>query len=184
MTSARRRELADLIDGFTAVDAMEADHRARMIDLCRQPRDVLARDHFDPGHFTASAFVVAPDGRRLLLIHHRRLRRWLQPGGHIEPGDVGVLAAARREVREETGVSDLRLVALPFDLDVHAIPPAKGEPGHLHFDVRALFVAGSAQAVVGDGVTAVRWVPFDDVASIDSDASVMRAVGRLRAALR
>ena len=76
----------------------------RALDLARSS-DPTDRDRFVPGHFTASGFVVSPDGSSLLLIHHRRLDRWLQPGGHIDPEDASPIAAAAREVTEETGVS-------------------------------------------------------------------------------
>ncbi len=73
--------------------------------LARSPGDVLSSMHFDPGHFTASGFVTDPTNSRMLVIHHRRLDMWLQPGGHVEPTDPTLLAAAVREVLEETGVA-------------------------------------------------------------------------------
>ena len=53
----------------------------------RSGRPMWPRSEFDPGHFTASAFVVSPDGTKVLLVEHARLGRWLQPGGHIEADD-------------------------------------------------------------------------------------------------
>ncbi len=79
------------------------------------------RNNFAPGHFTASAFVVDPKTHSLLLILHRKLGLWLQPGGHIDPGDELAALAARREVMEETGVSELSPLfgnAGIFDVDI------------------------------------------------------------------
>src|SRR5690606_25147466 len=80
---------------------------ARMLDLSSQSGAPFSRHQFEPGHFTASAFVLSPDRQSLLLIHHRKLGLWLQPGGHLEPADPNVRAAARREVAEEVGLEDL-----------------------------------------------------------------------------
>ena len=98
--------------------------------------DPFLRSHFTPGHITCTGFVLAPDGERILIVHHRRLDRWLLPGGHVEAEDVEIWDAARREVIEETGaelVPDTapRLVSM----DVHGIPSNGREPYHLHQDV-------------------------------------------------
>jgi len=134
------------------------------------------------GHFTASAFVLSPDASSLLLIHHAKLLRWLQPGGHVELGDESLLHAARRELGEEAGLDDAALVEPgPFDLDIHDIPARPGEPAHAHFDVRFLFRSPSWQHRAGSDARAARWLPLADISAELSDRSVMRAVEKLRA---
>ena len=155
-----------------------------MLELLAIPGDPFGRSRFDPGHFTASAFVLAPEGDALLLILHEKLHRWLQPGGHIDPSDIDVEAAARRELAEEVGLVGLTLVSTgPFDLDVHDIPPRPDgrEPGHAHFDVRFLFRSATREVRAGSDACDARWVPLAEVGAWESDASVMRAVRRLRA---
>jgi 8-oxo-dGTP pyrophosphatase MutT (NUDIX family) len=152
-----------------------------MRELCEAAPDPSARDHFTPGHFTASAFILSPERDALLLIFHGKLGRWLQPGGHVDAGDLDLLAAARREAAEEVGLAQLELLApAPFDLDVHDIPARREDPAHRHFDVRFLFRAQTREARAGSDAKAARWVPLPDISLDISDRSVMRAVEKLR----
>ncbi len=178
--ASRRQELLSLLQDHSTDDVAELVHRQGMLQLLARAGDPFARDHMVPGHLTASAFVVTPDFGQLLLIFHGKLRRWLQPGGHFEPADEDCVAAARREVAEETGLDDVQLVRALFDLDVHAIPAIKADPAHLHFDVRSLFVAAQRGGVAASDALGLRWVPLDEVNALESDASVMRAVRRLQ----
>jgi 8-oxo-dGTP pyrophosphatase MutT (NUDIX family) len=155
---------------------------ARMLALLEQPGEVFARGHLDPGHFTASAFVLCPEASRLLLIRHPKLGRWLQPGGHIEAGDLGCLEAARREAEEETGATGLELLGPGiFDVDVHAIPGTPGEGEHAHFDVRYAFHARSALLRVGSEVKDARWVELGEVPALNDEESILRPLRELRA---
>jgi 8-oxo-dGTP pyrophosphatase MutT (NUDIX family) len=164
---------------FDDRDRAEAE---RIVAFVHANPDCLERSNL-AGHLTASAFVTDRERRHLLLIHHKALGRWLQPGGHAD-GDPDLLAVARREVHEETGLDALQPVTTrPFDLDIHAIPERKGIPAHLHYDVRFLFEADSGSVLQGDEreVHGAVWVPLDDPADLNLDESVLRAVRRLGA---
>lgn len=143
----------------------------------------LSRDHFVPGHLTASAFVLSPETDAVLLIFHRKLGIWVQPGGHVEPGDLDLEAAARREVAEEVGLSlsgpgpsQARGV---FDLDIHDIPARRDEPAHQHFDVRFCLQSPTRDFAVSDEVVDARWVALARIAQLTSDESVLRATRKL-----
>jgi 8-oxo-dGTP pyrophosphatase MutT (NUDIX family) len=178
--SLRRSHLGSLLARHTPADATEGAHLERMQALLTAPGDVFSRDHFAPGHFTASAFVLSPDCRRLLLVLHGKLHRWLQPGGHIEVADRTVTEAARREVTEETGLLDVEVVGEGLlDVDVHAIPALGPAPPHEHFDVRVLFRARTELAVAGSDARAARWFEAAAIGDVESDTSVLRAVGKL-----
>lgn len=171
-------DVENALEALTGGVLDEAIRRVRSL-LSGTPRPI-DHDQYVPGHLTASAFVVSPDLSRILLVHHAKLGLWVQPGGHVESGDSTHEAAARREVSEECGLHTLESLG-PIDLDIHVFP-ARGEaPEHLHFDLRWAFVSGSVDAIVGDGVSDVRWFDFGEVAGFDR--SVSRPVNRLAGSL-
>jgi 8-oxo-dGTP pyrophosphatase MutT (NUDIX family) len=136
-----RQVLVRLLQVHVAADATEEADRCAMVRLAHELSEPLSRDE-PSAHFTASAFVIDDAGVRTCLVEHVKLGRLLQPGGHIEPDDVSLEAAAIREAREETALEvELHPTApRPFDLDVHEIPDSPGEPAHFHLDVRYLLI--------------------------------------------
>ncbi|MER6334171.1 NUDIX hydrolase [Streptomyces sp. NPDC001034] len=132
------------------------------------------------GHVTASALVIDPERGRVLLTLHRKLRMWLQMGGHCEPGDATVAAAALREATEESGMTGLTLLpGGPVRLDRHPIP----SPCHWHFDVQYAALAPSgAVEVISDESLDLRWFAYDEVAGV-ADDSVVRLLAAVRARL-
>ncbi|MBM4362039.1 MAG: NUDIX hydrolase [Deltaproteobacteria bacterium] len=180
MDADRRASLLRDLAGVAPADARERGHLERMRELAEGRADPFDASRVAPGHFTASAFVVEATATRVLLIHHAKLRRWLQPGGHVEVGDQDLLDAALREVREETGARALSpLLDAPFDVDVHTIPARGALGAHEHFDVRYLLEARSGEVSAGDGVLDCRWVPVDDLVASAEDESVARAVRKI-----
>jgi len=166
-------------------DADEAASLVRIRALLEAPDDPFARSN-PVGHITGSAVVARPDGSAFLLVHHRKLGRWLQPGGHVDPDDASVLATALREVREETGLVAVvpALAGRVFDVDVHAIPARPKEPAHEHFDVRYL-VTTTEPDVSADlaEVRAIAWYSLADALAAGADASLARALRKALAAL-
>ena len=174
--------LTELLRRYQPSQSEENAYRTRMLELARSPQNSLCRSEFKPGHFTASSFVLSPDKQQILLIFHKKLQRWLQPGGHVEPTDFSILDAARREVREEVGISNLSLLGDThsiFDIDIHEIPAHKTEAAHSHFDIRFAFCARNTEFQTSSEVVAGKWFYLSEIATIESDESVSRAVRKL-----
>ncbi|MGW4483565.1 NUDIX hydrolase [Amycolatopsis sp. NPDC004368] len=113
------------------------------------------------GHLTASAVVLDSTGTQVLLTLHPRVGRWLQLGGHCEPSDASVAAAALREATEESGMTGLEIGAEPVHLDVHPITCSLGVPTR-HFDVRYVVRApAGASPIRSDESDDLRWWPVD-----------------------
>ncbi|WP_329220850.1 NUDIX hydrolase [Streptomyces sp. NBC_01485] len=130
------------------------------------------------GHITASALVIDPEHGRVLLTLHKKLRMWLQMGGHCEPVDETLAAAALREGTEESGVPGLSLLpGGPVRLDRHHTPCA------WHYDVQyaALAPAGAVEAISDESLD-LRWFPYAEVAEV-ADESVVLLLEATRARL-
>lgn len=172
-----RRALDLLRDGDLAHVAATRD---RVLAFCAAHPDALERSCAD-GHLTASAFVVDPTDGRFILLHHRKLGRWLQPGGHAD-GNDDLAAVALAEAAEETGLDGL-VVRLPaLDVDIHEVAPP-GERPHLHLDVRFVVESRPGAAAAGpppgnEESHEVRWVRVQELDALGVDDSVRRLAER------
>jgi len=139
----------------------------------------FSREQFTPGHITATGLVLAPDEERVLLVHHRRLDRWLLPGGHVEAEDEMAGETARREVIEETGAALAGKAEPPLaGIDVHGIPAKGSEPYHLHHDLIFLFQATSDRLQVSAESHDVAWCHPRDFERYAIPSNVRRAYRR------
>lgn len=147
---------------------------ARFTGFLQSHPAVFERSHLS-GHFTGSAWLVSADGMRVLLMHHRKLDRWLQPGGHAD-GDVDLARVALREAEEETGVVGLRVEAGIFDIDRHRIAARGSQADHWHYDVRYVVHAGEDERfTINEESLALAWRQVADVADDSSlDTSLQR----------
>ncbi|MDX2604606.1 NUDIX hydrolase [Streptomyces caniscabiei] len=130
------------------------------------------------GHITASGLVIDPERGRVLLTLHKKLRMWLQMGGHCEPGDTALADSALREATEESGIEGLTLLpGGPVRLDRHHTPCA----WHLDVQYAALAPADAVEAISDESLD-LRWFAYDEVPTV-ADESVVRLLEASRARL-
>jgi 8-oxo-dGTP pyrophosphatase MutT (NUDIX family) len=170
-----RGEVQRLLLAREPADTKEdADRRAMLAFLDGLPQP-FSREQAG-AHFTASALVIDEHGRTA-LVHHRKLDIWVQPGGHLDPDDASVGAAALREVREELGLDGTLVADTPVHLDIHEIPARDDMGAHLHLDVRFL-VAAAGDLALSEESNEVRWMTLEEAVEL-GDASVARLVASL-----
>lgn len=145
--------------------------------------DCYKRSRLD-GHVTSSAWITDRMRQHVLLLHHRKLDRWLQPGGHAD-GDEDLIRVSRKEVLEETGIENLEMV-LPgiFDVDIHVIPERKDIPEHKHYDIRYWFYADSNVPLqINHESNDVKWVNLKDVMLLSKgNNSILRMIQKTKSA--
>jgi len=169
-----------IVEAFDPGDdpAAEASRRQTLELLSRSPFP-LSRTNVHPGHLTGSAVVLSPDRQRVLLVFHHRLQRWLQPGGHVEPSDTDIMATARREVFEETGITGrVDHVPVLVGVDVHRIPVFEREPSHLHHDLVFRVIAEAEDFRLSAEAPKVAWCPVDDLRPYGLDPFITKAIRR------
>lgn len=174
-----RNSLLTLLNAHHTADAEELKMLEEMKIFVVANEQCFERT-FTPGHVTASGWVISEAGDSVLLMHHRKLGRWFQPGGHCD-GDPDVLAVARKEVEEETGLVNFRVAREGvFDVDIHLIPANSKDAAHFHYDVRFLFMAdANAELVINSESRDLRWIPLAEVQDFNNSESILRMVRKI-----
>lgn len=166
----------------------ESETLARMEDFLASSPEVFRREH-RVGHFTGSALVCGPALRRVALMHHRKLDKWLQFGGHAD-GDTNLARVALREAEEESGLKRLAYLdfegvfgcpyhPVPFDLDIHEIPARGDVDAHLHYDVRFLVWSDEQALQSGHESVELGWFDMDGARERTQEESMLRQFAKV-----
>jgi len=168
-------QVLQLLANYAPDDPEQAGQRKLFMAFAGQHKDCCER-HLALGHLTGSAWLVSKDGQRALLMHHRKLNRWLQPGGHAD-GNSDLAKVALREAEEETGLAGLSVEPVVFDLDRHRIPARGAEPEHWHYDVRFVVLANGSESFIQNGESlALAWF---DIKKLADDGELDESIRRM-----
>jgi 8-oxo-dGTP pyrophosphatase MutT (NUDIX family) len=171
-------KILELLESYKCIIESEKLIKKRFIEFVKKNEDCFERN-LEVGHITASAFIFDPNNYKTLLLHHKKLNKWLQPGGHCD-GDKDTLSVAIKEVFEETGLVIINQAQPIFDLDIHMIPENKGIPEHEHFDVRYLLLADSKIPLIQNHETnQLKWVHLLEMENFTTEESLRRMKNKL-----
>ena len=175
----KREALLSLLASYTPSIGDEYEMYQETVKFIKDNPDCFERS-LSAGHVTASGWVVSSERDQVLLMHHRKLDRWFQPGGHCD-GDPDVAFVAGKEVTEETGLTKVFLIQNEiFDVDIHLIPANSKDPSHYHYDIRFLFEGDSGQEIMINAESReVKWVALKEVHLLNDSESILRMVRKV-----
>lgn len=178
-TYMHRQLLLSLLENHQPFDKNEEAMLQQTIDFVRQNPQCFERS-LAIGHITGSAWIVDESRDYAILMHHKKLNRWFQPGGHAD-GETNVLNVAIKEAQEETGVVDLKILSHAiYDVDVHLIPENPKELAHYHFDIRFLFeVKKDIPLKINAESKEIKWVKHVQIPNFNNSESILRMIRKL-----
>ncbi len=134
------------------------------------------------GHLTTGAFLYAINEKKFLTLYHKDLKTYLYPGGHMDINDKSPLDAAKRELKEETGLGNVKLItnyieSVPFDIAIHNVPYNEriNLEGHVHFDFRYLFCIDKITNITIDTLESggYKWMSIEELKKDFIDKTVI-----------
>ncbi|MCP4354206.1 MAG: NUDIX hydrolase [Proteobacteria bacterium] len=174
-----RKLLLDALKTYSTNYDSEKAFINEIIGFIEGNEDCFERSN-SAGHITGSAFLLSPDGNKVLLTHHKKLSRWLQLGGH-SGGDSNTWNVALKEAEEESGIDKISFVLKDvFDIDIQTVPTSvkKDVSEHKHYDVRFLLQASTEDFVISEESNSLEWVTSEDLSQMfqrgETDISIQR----------
>lgn len=174
-----RSGILSLLEHYAGRFPVEQQMTDRYVEFVTRHTDCFERSLL-VGHVTGSAMILDTRAKAVLLTHHRKLNRWLQPGGHAD-GDTDVAGVALKEAMEESGLSNIRFVGQDIlDVDIHEIPARGDEPAHYHYDCRFLLQAvDSDDFIVSEESHDLAWVPMSRIRDYTDEESILRMIEKI-----
>lgn len=168
------KNILKLLQNYIPDNLEEVKFKQDMLEFINKYPNCFERS-LEVGHITASCWLLNKDESKSLLMHHRKLNKWFQLGGHCD-GDSNALAVAIKEAQEESGISNIVPISKNiFDIDIHLIPENPKEKAHFHYDIRFLLKVNSTEKVVQNQESKeLRWIGKNIQALPTNNPSVIR----------
>lgn len=169
-----KNDVLNIISEYLKLYPNETEKIKIIIDFVNRYNDeeIIDWNNFD-GHIVASGFVYAKKEKKFIMLYHNEFNRYVYPGGHVDQTDITILDAAKREIKEETGISNISEVVInnnqlmPIDIDIHHIGYNQklNLPEHYHYDFRYLFFVDKIEDVIIDKNESdgYKWVSVEDL---------------------
>jgi 8-oxo-dGTP pyrophosphatase MutT (NUDIX family) len=178
---AEREPLLHMLQDYSTSYEVEEEFVSRTIQFVQKNKDCFKRE-LQEGHITAGALVTDKARDHILLNHHKKLNMWVQFGGHAD-GDPDVVAVAKKEIFEESGLADVHFYENEekiFDVDIHQFPEHKGVPAHLHYEIRFLLIANKDEEyVISHESNDLKWIKLADLSKYNQEEGLKRMVEKL-----
>lgn len=181
-------KVLDLVENYLKLFPEEEDRQKEIIRFIKENTDIINWNNFD-GHLVAGGFIYARKERKFLLLYHKDLKMFLYPGGHVDKNDLNILETAKREIQEETGLLDFKLIRIsnneliPIDIDTHVIDYNEklNLPEHYHFEFRYLFEIDEIKEINFDieEIKEFKWISIEDLKSDKNFEMITRKIEKV-----
>lgn len=174
-----RQQLIRLLSEYFPKNITEIQYKDEVLLFIENEPNCFKRELLK-GHITGSAFIVNKEFTKTVLVHHTKIAKWLQPGGHAD-GETDIAKVAMKEAEEETGLFNLEISPQIFDIDIHTIGARKEVPVHLHYDIRFLLIADETEPFqISHESTDIQWIMLSEIEKYNNEESILRMVNKIK----
>ena len=185
-----KEDLMNVLNTYLFVFPEEEQRQSILKNYLNNHNDeeIIDWNNFD-GHVVAGGFIYAKEEEKFLVLYHNDLKMFLYPGGHVDNSDINTLQAAKREILEETGLSNLEQLKLteddliPIDIDTHKISYNErlNLPEHYHYDFRYLFMTDKISDIKTDveELSSYKWISVEELSDDPNYGRIANKITKL-----
>lgn len=175
------KKLREKIESYKPYNEQEEKDKEMMLKYIDTFEDVVTRNN-EFGHFTASSWVVNKEKTKVLMVYHNLYQSWAWTGGHAD-GETDLLSVAIRELKEETGVKNIKILDDDiFSLEIACvdghIKRGKYVSSHVHLNLTYLLEVDEREIlqIKADENSGVQWIAIEDVETIVNEKWMIKNI--------